>query len=236
MNWIAKLVNDLCWKFRSEKDKVLYQSILCQINEIVADTEKDDREFILNYFLSIFKVDFQTKGLLDIVHRKDCLIKHYITANIIPISREIDKERLFNARTGEKTMIDFSKQIVVVFPYKKNSLKDGIRTINKVPYDRNVNYIEAKYYDLLDLTYVSSGIHHTAVAIQKRKGNIIADVVRCSELFEKLCTDGQYWYHKKTMKVISKVEDYRIALIFRLGADLYFLKHPEKLEETEKRQ
>lgn len=163
---------------------------------------------ILDYVIQVLKIELQSILLSDILQSPMQFDENHDFKNIIPIPSESIKQT-------DKKLIDFSKDIVWVLPWREQSMVNSIFSVYTRKYKYIHSNVRAFYYKGLDVTVVWNGRHHASVGIVKRNGIIEAQSVNVEPLFSTLTTDGAFWYD--CGKQIQEVLDYRIAAIYELS-------------------
>lgn len=108
--------------------------------------------------------------------------------------------------------------------WKPRSLVKAFKTIKNRCFKANDNH-RARYYKELDLLHVYNG-KHSATAGTVLGGSVPAQLVSISHLYDKIETDGVYWYCPdsfKSDKRMWKTSDFRVALLYELSKMKYEL-------------
>lgn len=108
--------------------------------------------------------------------------------------------------------------------WKPISLVKVFKTIKNKGFKANGNH-RARYYQELDLLHVYNGKHSATVGTVLG-GSVPAEIVSISHLYDKIETDGVYWYCPDSIqsdKRVGKTSDFRVALLYHLSKMKYEL-------------
>lgn len=77
----------------------------------------------------------------------------------------------------------------------------------------------------IDLCHVYNGNHSIHIGTYLKKSEIESEVCRTELLYSHCHTNGEYWYNSHTGKIISKVNDFRIAALYYAAQIRYKIKN-----------
>lgn len=185
-------------------------------------TEISEKLDILDYLISTVKVDLQADLLSAIIY-SGANLKEFDFPFPTYYHDENNVEKCI-CQADETKQVDLSRDCVLALPWRKQShismllhLKEDAFCFDKCSHD-------CYYYDYIDLCYVLNGIHSISAGITYKKGTVQAKVYHTKLLFPHIYTNGEYWFNAHTKQSVSKVQDFRVAIIYELCRKKYNLE------------
>ena len=113
--------------------------------------------------------------------------------------------------------IGISNICLVSQPYNPRKALDAFRDIKHRLFRQELGDYMIIYYPELNICEADNGFHHLAMASLLRAGEITpTKVLKVSELFPYVTSDGHYWIDAVTGTAYAEVYDYRAATIYEL--------------------
>jgi len=197
------------------------EGIRC-VRSIIEDDEStiNDKILLLDYISNTIKIDMQTDILSNIIYNPVKGESIELPQFYIPLSY-IDENGKFKevdiSKTADKE-IELGKDTVLSYPWNQSRLTDKIKLINKVEFKYYADNHDAYYYPEIGICQVLNGHHSIACGIYHKKGKIWAKTINMQPLFDNIYPkDGANWYSKYDNRIISKIKDFRIGLLFELS-------------------
>lgn len=184
----------------------------------VSDCEKliEEQLNILIYLMDLIRNDLKYQSLCSMLYQKE-----YKAVNLrfpFPVNYYNCKgEMLCLPESGEKKIIDFSKDICIVVPWNHKRLLSAIVHLSNDGFTFHDNSHMAYYFPYVDFTYIYNGTHSASVGVAKKQGIMAAQVINIEPLFEAVFTDGENWFSTYNQSRLMTVTDFRIAVLFEMA-------------------
>lgn len=196
-----------------------FKNALEWANEIVENEDKENTLVLLDYIMEMVRNDLKYSLLTEIIYSK--------RFDVLDITRKMFIPQIYTNQNGvnisviskEVKEINLIKDTIISVPYRRERKQSAIVYLrnNKFKYMED-NHM-GNYYELVDVTYIYNGIHSISGGVElKKDGSIIVkDVVKVSELFEHIHTDGINWIKSHNNEIVDCVADYRIAILYEVA-------------------
>ncbi|MEO4053354.1 DUF6710 family protein [Solibacillus sp. CAU 1738] len=119
--------------------------------------------------------------------------------------------------TSRKVDIDFSRDMVLSLPWSSKRFRSALFNLKRGDWLYDSMNHRAEFLEPFKIGVIMNGIHSSSIGILNRQGNMPAQVIDLSSLFDLIETDGIYYYSKKNKGKISKVKYFEEAVIFEIG-------------------
>ncbi len=178
----------------------------------------EDRIEEIDYMMRLIRIDLASSRKLDAMYGlawDDDLFPDVFAwkGRYIKGMKSLEEERDYPL--NEETYIS---------TWEPKSLVKVFKTIKNKGFKTDGNH-RARYYQELDLLHVYNG-KHSATAGTVLGGSVPAEIVSISHLYDKIETDGVYWYCPDSFqsdKRMWKTSDFRVALLYQLSKMKYEL-------------
>lgn len=185
---------------------------------------KEDRLLFLQFMIDALKADVRSTYNLNFLMENigelsNLKLSYYYNdfPKIIP-TKYFKKGKVYDAHKETKVYVDLSTTTVWAYTRNAKSIIDCLRFLKHNKLDLPESSYTAHYYDYIDIfTDMTNYTHSCAVANYYKKGIVEAQLIKTTELFPFISTDGIRWYCTENDQTISKVEDFRIALIYEIA-------------------
>lgn len=185
------------------------QNAISKTNEI---KEKID---ILEYVISTVKIDLQTDLLAKVIYKGWDLMR--ISHPFPPYYYdEQGKELCIFKNRQDKIKINLATDCILVLPWDLKRYVPAALYFKQQQFKYHKDNHYSIYYEYIDLCYIHNGIHSSSAGVTYKKGNILADIYSTKDLFAHVYTDGVHWYNEHNNQQITKVWDFRTAVIYEL--------------------
>ena len=193
-----------------------YERSLGRIELMLEHAEdSDSRCDLLEFLMHMIKNDIKYDCLANVIYEeagimpllKFCFPMHYY---------DLDGQEHRLKPIGQ-TEVDFSKNYVFSTPWHLKRTPSNFLYLKDRRFQQDETNHLALYYRQINFCHVYNGHHSTMTGLYKGQGQITADEIDMTPLFEHVYTDGADWYCQHTHKVLDQVFDFRFALLFELG-------------------
>lgn len=215
------LKNKIIKQKKEYKDiyKLKFDNAMLWANDIIDNEDKENAKIMLDYMMETIKNDLKYSFLTEIIYSPRFETLDITRKTFIPEFYEDEKGKMINVTNRREKKINLKNDTIITVPYRQE------RKMNSILYLKNnvFKYMEdnhmGKYYEILDITYIYNGIHSISSGIELGKDSdiVIKEVIKVSELFPHIYTDGIEWINSHSNKSIYKVVDFRIAILFELS-------------------
>lgn len=176
--------------------------------------------------MNLVKKDLKYDALTTILYQEE----HFERDLSTPFPWEVldaQRNEITRLEVNGTKVIDLKESDVIVLPWNRDRFNNAIIGLKNqdFKYDK-LNHM-AYYYQELDICFVYNGLHSISAGVGYEKGEISASLVKIDKLFDKIYTDGLFWYNSHTdEKLVTmhgdiKVQDFRIAILFELARMKY---------------
>lgn len=196
-----------------------YSILMKNADAMIEGKSKEDQIFILTYIINVVIDDLCHSTASNVLQKENAgSVMHFM-----PTSYYNQQGESICIASGGKLDVNLSDANVYSYPYDKAKIVRSLFDLRDKPfvYDKNNHF--ADYYTDIDICHTHNGVHHIHMGKYYKKGIIKADVQRTELLYPHYTTDGQYWYETQTGNK-TKVEDFRIAVLFSLAQMRYNIK------------
>ncbi|MFI3205623.1 MAG: DUF6710 family protein [Clostridia bacterium] len=187
-----------------------------KVNYLVKYAGTDEEKItILNSAIEIVKSDIKYSLLSDIIYKD--FSRKLNDIFLAPFTVITENRIMENHYTNEEVVVDLSKSTVITIPWSIEKFVKSILTITKNDFINFTNNHKAYYFADLDIAYVYNGIHSSTAGSLLKKGFIKAEKVDMTMIYPYIYYKDDYAYSSITNEKLSKIVDFRLALLFELG-------------------
>ncbi len=189
---------------------------------------RDEQLILLDYVVDMLKEDLCSGNAAKV------LMQPFSSPffNFIPTSYEDRNGKRCSILCNEKQRVDLTKAYLYLCPWKKEKIPNNLFRLKQDSFRFDSDNHKSHYYTDIDLCHVYNGNHSIHIGAYLKKGEIESDVCRTEMLYPHCYTDGKYWYNSHTGKIISKVDDFRIAALYYAAQIRYKLKSGENINDS----
>lgn len=126
----------------------------------------------------------------------------------------IDRDIIPYTKPYREKAVAIEGNAVWSFPYNQYKLKSAIYDIKNKGFINLQHNCTGVYYEELGLIHITNGFHHAAAAFFEKTGEVELEVIRLSDYFDSLTTDGAFWICSEGK---TRCEDYRLAVLYELA-------------------
>lgn len=168
---------------------------------------------ILNYLIEVIKKDLQAELLSAIFYTDEESLRRI--SLLTPTEYYNREGKLMKAyRENETYNVSFSKDDIIVLPWKAEKLRCNIASRFNEPFRYQEDNHRATHFTYIDLCYIYGGIHSSAAGMYYKHGSILADIIHIEEMFPHIHTDGLHWYNSHNNQPYFTVSDFRVSVIY----------------------
>lgn len=176
---------------------------------------------ILDYMLTVIKIDFQYSMFTDSLYKYPDVPIHIW--NFMPTVAYDENGVGINLSCGQTKIVDFSTDCVISVPWESERMIHSISHIFHDGFDQTAGSYTGTYFELMDVCYITNGLHHTAAGIVNKSGTVNVNVYHTGLAFSHISTDGANWHNTHTGAILDKVYDFRIAALYEIAKNKYEL-------------
>lgn len=185
-----------------------------EVSELMPYYTKEQALEFASFMINTIKLDIRASYAVDPYYK---VIEFFNGDAFIP---KIYYDKIGNecsAIRPEGKVLDFEKDFVVSFPCNILRAHEALKNVSENGFVYDKWNHQAVYYDFLDIGIAENGFHSINAAAYLKTGKMKADAVDMKLLYKHIRTDGYYWYDKHSGKELSRVQDFRFAILYEAG-------------------
>lgn len=171
----------------------------------------------LQYIITTTEYEIPHQRDINLFHPEYALIKKHDIPTSIFTEMETDK----------KVTLDFSKDVVLSFPWSLSRFYSAMTNIKKGEWEYKQNNHMALFIEPFKIGVIINGYHSSTIGILTSQGTMPARVIDMSSFYNWISTDGLYYYNIITNKKIDKVASFEESVIYEIGRLIYSKKTKE---------
>lgn len=195
--------------------------------------------YYLDFMIDLLRKEVKYSALLEINRGNDS------NRYVLPISKMCAE--LLGYQSDGLRKVDLSKDIVISAPWVESRYKKALRTFKTEKFEYQGNNHGVDYYEYLDIACVYNGKHSIGVASYLGEGIVHANYYDTTKVFPYIETNGYAFYYNRkaimdrladesiamTQKMKDELQrsyraDYRLALLYQLCRQKYFLERGQE--------
>jgi len=214
-----------------------FKNSLKVANEIInknVDISLDNSEHPIYKVIQIFARSIQSKYLQYIITTPEFDITNPNDINLfqpkyqLAMKQGIPSSIFTEIYTKDKTTLDFTKDVVISFPWSLNRFERVAKYIKRGNWKYDVINHEAQFIEPFKIGIIKNGHHSSSIGILNSQGELPAQIIDMTNFYQWIFTDGRYFYSVETKKKIGEVDSFEEAVIFEIGRLIYTKKMKAK--------
>ena len=214
----------LFWKYGKENkirsSRLKYKNAEQYIRHILDDYPQKDAAAILDYFIRMVKSDIafelRTKIIYDgPVISHDC--PRFDPCLQFSYFDEHGRCRHTHDHCIPNKRVDFTEETeIFLFPWHYKRMNLAVCMAQKLGFAFDEYNHLSYFYKPFDFIYLYNGNHSICAFSALKKGCLITEEIDFTPVFPHVKTDGAYWLDAHTGRILSEIQDFRIAVLFEL--------------------
>ena len=195
--------------------------------DLLKNEDKENSLILLDYLIGVIKKDLEYSMITEIIYKEEHKALDMRGGGLMPISVYDKNNKLVdNIVTKCDKKIYINKDSMVVIPWSYDRFSKSVKTLSKAEFEFQENNHYGRYYDYIDISYVVSGRHSVSSGIGLNKNGYIEIKEKSNTrlLFKHIYSDGVNWINIHNGKIINKLFDYRIGILFELARLKYIIE------------
>jgi|GEM_PF-1720532 len=184
------------------------------------DSEEDleQKLVLLDFMIQVIKNDLTANSLATTFYDEH-FFENHLSASFFPMfyyNQSGIKKSTYSLTKKGRRMVNLAEDCIFVTPWNTQKLQKTVTTLHH----HNLEYLPethfSTYYFPLGIWRIENGYHSISAGIGYKKGEILSKEIDITNSFPHITTDGTYWYNTHTRGRLSRVLDFRIAVIYEM--------------------
>lgn len=220
------LIRKICEKFKKNNyenvpvSKISFDYVMSVTKSYLNDKSNSEKLILLDYIIDILKKDICSSGIVE-----PFIVQPSSPYNFpFPIHIYDENQNRVEIFCGQKEIM-IENTDIYVRPWNTSRQFNNILNIKDKAFIYDEHNHISYYYTDINLCYVANGNHSINAGRYFKKGKIISECCDITILYHHCYTNGIHWYNSHTNEVISDVDDFRLATIYQLAKERYFIQN-----------